>query len=172
MALTARLRRLGFLACAFLSLTCTARAQFPLVLEPKVVENVGTFTLTVTSNGAIDLSGITARQVSFVDFSVGDGAPIDISLRKVDATARKLIVTAGIEDPIAAIGGRQMHLFFRDAIVSLKFTLVLPFVCPASCQPPRMCVNKQCVLPPTKCNPRCQLPRVCNEERKRCEIGS
>jgi hypothetical protein len=170
MALIARLRPLGFLALALVSLTSAAQAQFALVLEPKVIEVASTVTLTVTSNGAINLSGITAQQVSFIEFAQGVGVPSDVGTRKVDATARRLIVTASLADATRVIGERQMNINFGDVIVSFRFTLVPPFVCPASCQPPRMCVNKICVLPPSKCNPRCQPPKACNEARRRCEI--
>jgi len=170
MALTARLRWLAFLVFALLNLIGTAHAQLPLIIEPKALEIASTVTLTVTSNGAFDLSRITARQVNFRTFEQEPFEERDIQTVKVDATARKLTVTAAIPDRRIA-GDRLMDINFGDMIVSLKFTLAQPFVCPASCQPPRMCVNKICVLPPSKCNPRCQLPRVCNEERKRCEIA-
>jgi hypothetical protein len=178
MALTAWLRSLGVLAFVLVSLTCAAHAQFPLALESKVVEigepkvvAIGKeATLTVISNGTINLSGVTKQQVIFFDLSpLAVGQPINIGTRKLEATARRLTVTAGIDDATRALGEQQMHIVFGDAIVSLKFTLVPPFVCPASCQLPRICVNKKCVLPPTKCNPRCPVDQFCNEERKRCE---
>ena len=170
MVLTAWLRSLGVLAFALVPLTCAAQAQFPLTLETKVVEAAKTVTLIVTSDGTFNLSRITIRQVSFTDPSFPfEGQFIDMGIGKVDATARRLTVTAVIDDPARMLGQRQMLLVFGDVRVAFPFTLVPPFVCPASCRPPNMCVNKICVLPPTKCNPRCKPPALCNES-KRCEV--
>jgi hypothetical protein len=141
-----------------------------------------TVTLIVTSNGAINLSGITQQQVSFIDFSLGAGAPSNLGTRKIEATARKLTVTGGLGNitppfPESVFGQRQMHLIFGDpsnlgdaTIVTFTFTIVPPFVCPPSCQLPNICVDKKCVLPPTKCKPRCPITKVCNEKLKRCEF--
>lgn len=170
MALTAWLRSLGVLAFALVPLTCAAQAQFPLALETKVVEAAKTVTFIVTSNGTFDLSRITIRQVGFTDPNFPfDGQFIDLGPSRVDATARKLTVTAVIDDPARMLGMRHMLLLFGDVRVAFPFTLVPPFVCPASCRPPNMCVNRICVLPPSRCNPRCNPPARC-DERRRCVI--
>lgn len=163
----ARLRRFSLLVFAFLALSGAAQAQFALSLETKEVESASTVTMVVTSNGAIDLSGITAQQVRFFDLSLGDNQRGGMGARTVEATARRLTVTAAIGNPARVLGRRHMLLMFGETFVAFPFTLVRPFVCPASCRPPSRCVNKQCV--PTKCNPHCKLPLKCNEERGRCE---
>jgi hypothetical protein len=176
----ARLRCVAFLALALLSWTGAAQAQFPLALDQKVVEAGLVMTFTVTSNGAVDLSNISNKdlanpRISFRDVTLGDGqTDIGISIRTTDATARKLTVNAFMRNPERVTGPlfRQMHLFFGDVRVSFNFTLVPAFVCPADCKAPRKCVNRQCVLPPTSCKPRCQEPRfLCNEQKKRCELA-
>jgi hypothetical protein len=150
-----------------------AQAQPPLVLQPKVVENNGaTITFTVTSNGAFDLSGITVRQIRFSlpfeeEFSfVPDEFAFD---RVTNVTRRGFTLVARITDR-SVIGERRMNITFGDMIVLLRFRVDPPFVCPPSCRPPNMCVNKICVLPPTKCNPRCRPPALCNPETRKCEV--
>jgi hypothetical protein len=165
----ALLRHFGFLACALLSLTCAAQAQFPLVVEPKVLEVASTVTLTVISNGALNLSGITARKVRFRPLLPGEFVE-DIFTDKVEATARRLTVTVAVPDR-RLIGEREMDIDFGGGMsVTLKFTLVPPFFgCPKSCRAPFMCSGTSCVLPKSQCNPRCKPPTpICNEF-KRCE---
>ena len=169
MSVNARIRRAGLFALALLSLAGAAQAQPPLVIEPKVLENESTVTITVTSNGAFDLSGITRQKIGFRQFFQDRFEQSVLFPAKVDATASRLTVTANIPNRRQQ-GEQLMNIDFGDMIVSLKFTLAPPFVCP-NCRPPGACVNKVCVFPPpSKCNPRCRPPRICNEELKRCEI--
>jgi hypothetical protein len=119
----ALLRRFSLLAFAFLFLGGAAQAQLPLTLETKTVEAGKTVTLIVTSNGAMNLSGIAIRQVFFTEPSFPlEGQFIDLGPSKVEATARRLTVTAVIEDPMRMLGRRQMHVRFGDAMVSFTFT--------------------------------------------------
>jgi hypothetical protein len=181
MAPYARLRCVAFLALALLSWTGAAQAQFPLALDQKVVEAGLVMTFTVTSNGAVDLSNISNKdlanpRISFRDVTLGEGQSdrIAISIRRIDATARKLTVNAFMRNPETVTDAlfRQMHLFFGDVMVSFNFTLVPAFVCPADCKAPNKCIDRKCVLPPTNCKPRCQEPRfLCNEQKKRCELA-
>jgi hypothetical protein len=177
----ARLRCAAFLTLALLSWTGAAQAQFPLALEQKVVEAGPVMTFTVTSNGAVDLSDISNKDLSNPRISFRDSAleagqqdDIQISIRTSVATARKLTVNAFMREPERVSGPifRQMHLFFDGVRVSLNYTLAPAFVCPADCKAPKKCIDRKCVLPPTSCKPRCQEPRfLCNEQKKRCELA-
>jgi hypothetical protein len=178
MTLYPRLRCVAFLALALFLWTDAAQAQFLLALEQKVVEAGPVMTFTVTSNGAVDLSNISNKdlanpRISFREVDLqGQTDDIGISIRTTDATARKLTVNAFMRNPerVTRETFRHMHLLFGDVTVSFNFTLVPAFVCPADCKAPNKCIDRKCVLPPTNCKPRCQEPRFfCNEQKKRCE---
>ncbi len=170
MAANAGLRCLCFLMLALFSLPAAAQVKRPLAIEPKVIENVSeTVTVTVTSNGAFDLSGITRQKVRFRMFfqEIFDNGDVGVG-EIVRATKRSLTMTLRIFKRDAQ-GERLMNIDFGDMIVSLKFTLLPPFVCP-NCGPPGKCVNKVCVFPKSTCSPACRAPARCNEVIKRCEI--
>lgn len=126
-------------------------AQFSATLSPSTVETGSSPTLTISVSGFLDLSEVQLPQIS-IQPSQGIA-----NMRIASATAQRMLLVFDLSKS-ASPGNRILRI--KDASgatrISLDLTVKLaPDVCRPECQPPKRCVNNQCVLPSDICIPAC-----------------